>query len=126
MLRQCRASVTPVSSQCYASLIHVACQLKPGWCQTCFTTELTHQHGKDPDQGFTPGAGGVGPVPQANHARHDAEDAEEPLLHDRALDYVQLSWPSLCNHTACLMNFTDDADFVEPLFKPCQQGSSAV
>lgn len=65
-----------------------------------------HQHGKDPDKGLTPGVGSVGPVPQANHARTDAEDAEEPLLHDRAMHNVQLSGPGVCTRTATVAMVT--------------------
>ena len=62
---------------------------------------MTHQHSKHPDQGFPPGDGWVGAIPQPNHARYSAEDAEEPLLHDIAVSYVQLTGPCLC--TACMI-----------------------
>lgn len=66
----------------------------------------TYQHGKDPHKGLAPGVGGIGPVPQPNHAGTDAEDAEEPLLHDRAVHYVQLSGPGLCTCTATVATVT--------------------
>ena len=60
--------------------------------------DATHQHSKDPQQSLPPSDGGVGTVAQAYHARHDAEDAEQPLLNDTAMSNVQLAGPSLCTN----------------------------